>query len=185
MRKYYQYLSYKEINFGEVMNKSIDIVVNFNLKIPPTIYLLIKALITIQGVATLLNPKLDIAREMEPYAKNLLIRQFSPQKMAKNIMGAAKDYFDLFKELPTDIAEILYKTKEGKLGMKLEISRLDLVLSKLDRVSKNISRSIILASLVIGSAIVSTLEHVKWIGHGIFVFAIILGFWSFFKMMRK
>lgn len=185
MMKHYQYLSYKEINFGEVMNKSIDIVVSFDLKIPPTIYLLIKALITIQGVATLLNPKLDIAKEMEPYAKNLLLKQFSPKKMAKNIIGAAKDYFDLFKELPKEISEILYKAKEGELGLKLEVSRLDVILSKIDRVSKNISRSIILASLIVGAAIVSTLEHVKWIGHAIFLFAIILGFWSFFKMTRK
>ncbi len=114
MMKHYQYLSYKEINFGEVMNKSIDIVVGFNLKIPPTIYLLIKALITIQGVATLLNPKLDIAKEMEPYAKNLLLKQFSPKKMAKNILSAAKGYYDLITDLPGDISEILYKNKRRK-----------------------------------------------------------------------
>ena len=50
MMKQYQYSSMKEINFGEVMNKSIDIIVAFGLSIPPTIYLLIKALITIESV---------------------------------------------------------------------------------------------------------------------------------------
>jgi len=184
MMKHYQYLSYKEINFGEVMNKSIDIVVKYNLRIPPTIYLLIKALITIQGVATLLNPKLDIAREMEPFARNLLLRQFNPKKMAKNVVSSFKSYYELISELPGDISEILYKTKEGKMGMKLELSNVDHILHRLEKVSKHISRSIILASLIIGTAIVSTLENVKWVGHAIFLFAIILGFWSFFRNLR-
>lgn len=185
MMKHYQYLSFKEINFGEVMNKSIDIVINFNLKIPPTIYLLIKALITIQGVATLLNPKIDLAKEMEPYAKNLLKRQFSPKKLTKSIFATINDYFDLIKELPGNIAEILYKTKEGDLKMKLEIENLHNILGKFDKISKNVSSSIILASLIIGAAIISQLEHVKWVGHGIFVLAGIVGFWTLIKMWRK
>ncbi len=185
MMKQYQYLSYKEINFGEVMNKSIDIVVDFNLRIPPTIYLLIKALITIQGVATLLNPKLDLAKEMEPYAKNLLIRQFSPKKLTKNIFNTIGDYFDLLRELPFEIAEIIYKTKEGDLKIHLELNKLERILSKFDKVSRNLSSAIILAALIIGSAIVSQLEHVKWVGHAIFVFAVTIGLWTFFRMWRR
>lgn len=185
MMKHYQYLSFKEINFGEVMNKSIDIVVNFNLKIPPTIYLLIKALITIQGVATLLNPKIDIAKEMEPYAKNLLKRQFSPKKLTKNIFETIGDYFDLVRELPGNIAEILFKTKEGNLKLKLELDNLQNILHNLEKISKNISTSIILASLIIGAAIISQLEHVKWVGHAIFLFAGLIGFWTLIKMWRR
>ncbi len=185
MMKQYQYLSYKDINFGEVMNKSIDIVVTFNLKIPPTIYLLIKALITIQGVATLLNPKLDIAKEMEPFAKDLLKRQFSPKKLATGVIETITDYVDLFRELPSQIAEIIYKTKEGRMQLHLEVTKLDQILSKFDKISRNISTSIILASLIIGAAIISQLEHVKWVGHAIFVFAGIIGFWTFFKLWRK
>jgi ubiquinone biosynthesis protein len=66
MMKQYQFLSLKEMDFNEVMNRSIDIIVQFGLSIPPTIYLLLKALITIEGVAMKLNPKFDMAKEMTP-----------------------------------------------------------------------------------------------------------------------
>lgn len=185
MMKHYQYLSFKEINFGEVMNKSIDIIVNFGLKIPPTIYLLIKALVTIQGVATLLNPKIDIAKEMEPFAKALIKRQFSPRKFTGNIMATLKSYFDLIQDLPGEISEIVYKTKEGKLKILFEIDRLDHLMDRLDQVSKRISVSIILAALIIGAAIVSQWEHLKWVGSFIFMFAGVVGFGALFRMWRR
>jgi len=184
MLKHYQYVSMKEMNFGDIMNKSIDIIVDFGLSIPPTIYLLLKALITIQGVAEKLNPKIDIAKEMEPFAKELLKRQFSPAKFGKQIFSTVGDYFDLIRDLPKEISEIIYKTKEGKLKMQIEFQGLDMLLKKMDHISKRISISIVLSALIVGAAIVSQWEHMKWVGTVIFLLSGVFGFWLLVKLWK-
>ena len=69
MLAHYKYLSIDEMDFGKVMNESIDIIVGYGLRIPPSIYLLVKALITIERVAVELYPEIDFATEMKPYAR--------------------------------------------------------------------------------------------------------------------
>ena len=185
MMKQYQFSSLKEINFGEVMNKSIDLIVNFGLSIPPTIYLLIKALITIEGVATMLNPKIDIAKEMQPYATQLLKKQFSPARYAREFTHTFRSINQLLHDLPADISEILYKTKEGKMKVQLEHQGLEPVIQKLDQVSKRISVAIILAALIIGASVISSWEHLRWVGSGIFILAGIFGFWMIGKLLKR
>ncbi|MCX6268819.1 MAG: AarF/UbiB family protein, partial [Bacteroidetes bacterium] len=48
MLAHYKYLSIDEMDFGKVMNESVDILVHFGLRIPPGIYLLVKALMAIE-----------------------------------------------------------------------------------------------------------------------------------------
>jgi len=185
MMNQYQFSSLKEINFGEVMNKSIDLIVRFGLSIPPTIYLLIKALITIEGVATMLNPKIDIAKEMQPFATSLLKKQFNPARYAREISDTFHNITQLFKELPGDISEILYKTREGKMKIQFEHQGLEPMIQKLDQVSKRISIAIILAALIIGASIISSWEHLKWVGSAIFLGAGLFGFWMLGKLLGK
>ncbi len=185
MMKQYQYSSLKEINFGEVMNKSIDIIVAFGLSIPPTIYLLIKALITIEGVATMLNPKIDIAKEMQPFATTLLKKQFSPLRFAKDFYRTVGSFFQLLHDLPGDISEIMYKTKQGQLKIQLDHKGLEPMIMKIDQVSKRISIAIILAALIIGAAIISVWEHTRWVGSAIFLGAGFFAFWMLAKLIKK
>ncbi len=185
MMKEYQYSSGKEINFGEVMNKSIDIIVNFSLSIPPSIYLLIKALITIEGVATMLNPSINFAKEMQPFAKDLLKRQFNPGRHAREFFRTVGNLGQLLHDLPLDISEILYKTKEGKLKIQLDHQGLDPAIKKMDQVSKRISIAIILAALIIGSSVISAWEHTRWVGTAVFIGGGIFGFWMLVKLLRK
>jgi ubiquinone biosynthesis protein len=185
MMKQYQFLSMKEMDFNEILNRSIDIIVHFGLNIPPTIFLLIKALVTIEGVAAKLNPKFDIAKEMAPFARELLKRQFDPLRHAQSIFGTLSQYAEFFRNLPSALSEIVYKTKEGKLKIIMEHQGLEPMIKKLDLVSKRISISIILAALIIGASIVSLWEHSRWIGSVIFVLAGIVGFWTMIKLLRK
>jgi ubiquinone biosynthesis protein len=185
MMKQYQFLSLKEMDFNEIMNRSIDIIVQFGLSIPPTIYLLIKALITIEGVAVKLNPRFDMAKEMTPFARELVQRQVDPGRFAKNTMRAFNRYAAFFRDLPGELSEIVYKTKEGKLKIIMEHQGLEPLMRKMDIISKRISVAIILAALIVGASIISMWEHTRWVGSIVFVIAGIVGFWTMIRLLRR
>ncbi len=183
--KHYQFLSVKDMNFGAIMNQSIDIITRFGLQIPPTIYLLIKALVTIEGVAEKLYPDIDIPKEMEPFAKELLKQQFKPDKVARQAYRSIVDYYEFIRALPSQANEILYKIKNGSIQGQIEHKGLEPVMHHIDSASNRIAISIVTAALIIGGSLIAQWEHAKVFGSVIFLGAGFFGFWVLIKLLRR
>ena len=185
MLAHYKYLTIKEMDFGKVMNESIDIIVKFGLSIPPSIYLLIKALITIERVAVTLNPEIDFANEIKPYAVELMKQQYNPKRIASEVFDAIKDYYRLLTEFPSEINEIIYKIKEGKFKTMIELKGFEPVIDHMDTASNRVSAAIVVAALIIGASIISQWEQTRMAGVVVFGIAGIFGFWLLIKLFKK
>ena len=164
MLAHYKYLSIKEMDFGKVMNESVEIIVKFGLSIPPSIYLLIKALITIERVAVTLNPSIDFANEIRPYAVDLMKQQYDPKRIASEVFDALKDYYRLLREFPSEINEIIYKIKEGRFKTMIEVKGFEPLVDHIDTASNRVSAAIVLAALIIGASIISQWDQTRMAG---------------------
>ncbi len=185
MLAHYKYMSIKEMDFGRIMNESVDIIVHYGLRIPPGIYLLVKALMASESVAVALWPGIDFAREMQPYAVKLIARQYDPKRIALEAFDSIREYLKLVKELPSDLNEIIYKIREGRFKTQIEVRGLEPLSEHLDTSSTRVSIAIVLAALIIGASIISQWEQTRSIGAVVFIIAGILGFWLLVKLLRK
>lgn len=185
MLAHYKYLSMDEMDFGKVMNESIDIIVGYGLRIPASIYLLVKALITIERVAVELYPEIDFAKEMKPYAIKLIEQQYSPVRLAEEVFESLKEYYKLIRELPSDLNEIIYKVKEGRFKTMIELKGFDPLTEQIDQASNRVSIAIVVASLIIGASIISQWQNVRWIGTIVFFLAGIFGFLLIIRLFRR
>jgi ubiquinone biosynthesis protein len=185
MLAHYKYLSIKEMDFGKVMNESIDIIVRFGLSIPPGIYLLIKALMTIERVAVTLNPDIDFANEIRPYAVELMKQQYNPKRIAREVFDAIKEYYRLLTEFPSEINEIIYKIKEGRFKTMIELKGFEPLVEHIDIASNRVAAAIIVAALIIGASIISQWDQTRMAGIIVFFIAGVLGFWLLVKLFRK
>lgn len=185
MLAHYKYLSIDEMDFGKVMNESVDILVHFGLRIPGDIYLLVKSLMAIERVAVLLHPGIDFAFEMRPYALELIAKQYHPKQIAKEIFDSLKDYYKLLKELPSDLNDIIYKIKEGRFKTQIEVKGLEPLIEHIESASNRVAIAIVLAALIIGASIISQWEQIRWIGGVVFGLAGIFGFWLVVKLLRR
>ncbi len=182
---HYKYLSIDEMDFGKVMNESVDILVHYGLRIPSSIYLLVKALMSIERVAVELNPKIDFAHEMQPFALALMAKQFDPRRIVLEVFESLKEYYKLVREFPSDINEIIYKIKEGKFKTQIEVKGFEPLMEHIDSSSNRVSIAIVLAALIIGASIISQWEHTRWVGTVVFCMAGIFGFWLVVKLLRR
>jgi len=185
MLAHYKYLSIEEMDFGKIMNDSVDILIRYGLRIPPGIYLLVKALMAIERVAVVLNPKIDFASEMRPYALNLIAKQFSPKQVAREILDSLIEYYRFLKDLPSDLNEIIAKINEGKFKTQIELKGFEPLMEHIDSASNRVSVAIVLAALIIGASIISQWEHTRWVGTTVFMLAGIFGFWLLIKLFRR
>ncbi len=150
----YTYIPFKEIKVGEFLNKLFKMLIDFKLRLPSDFYLLSKALITIEGVGTKLDPDFDMVAHIEPFAKDLLKKRLDPVKLAKDLYSSVAEFRLLIKDFPFEIREIIRQIKTGKLKVEFKHKGLEPMLIKHDQISNRIAFSIVLASLIIGSSLI-------------------------------
>jgi len=183
--------SLKEIRTSKMVNQLLELCAAHGLRIPPDLFLMMKAFVSIEDVARKLDPDFNMLGHAVPYVTSAKYMQMAPSKIAENVLNIAKESFKLFQQLPADTKEILRLVKEGKLKIAIDIQGLDKLIVHQDQTSNRISFSIIIAALILGSAIVINsdvppmLFGVSVIGIAGFVAAAVMGIWLLVAIIQR
>nr|QNO56703.1 protein kinase UbiB [Methanosarcinales archaeon ANME-1 ERB7] len=186
----YAYRPLKELEIGSLLHRIARVVDEHRLEGPRDFYLLAKALVTIESVGRELDPKFNAVKHAEPFAKKLIMERMSPRKLIEDFYLSALGTRLLMRDLPSVARDILTLVKQGEAKIKFEHKGLEPMLKTLDQNNNRSVFAIVLASLVIGSALI-VLSGVppKWheipvIGIIGFLGAGLIGFWLLFSILR-
>jgi ubiquinone biosynthesis protein len=181
----------KDIKIGKLLNNLLELAFQHRLRIPPDIFLMLKAFSAIEGVGLMLDPDFDMIQQAAPFIKEVKRARVSPQRITGDIFRLAIELFQFVENFPKDILSITRLIKQQKLSLNLEYKGLDKMLSTYDQISNRISFSIIIAALIIGSALVIMSKvpplfyDISLIGIVGFLAAAIMGIWLLVAILRK
>jgi ubiquinone biosynthesis protein len=185
------YRPLKEIELGKLLHQLMDTVAKHRLRLPPDHFLMIKALSTVEGLGRLLDPDFDVGEQAAPFVRRIQLDRLHPRRIARDSLDSGTEFLHLLKEVPTEFREVLRLVSQGKVKMAFEHRGLEPMLSTHDRISNRLAFAIVLASLVIGSALI-VLSGIppKWheipvIGLIGFVVAGMMGFWLLVSILRR
>lgn len=177
----YSQLPVEKFNYAKMIQECLDMITKYNLCLPTGIFMLAKSLATIQKVAERLDPDIPFAKLIIPYAKNVVMTQFSARKLAAELYQTLKGYSTLLKTAPGDISEILYKLKQGEIKHELQFTDMTEIRKMLRNVTSRLAYSILLVGLFIGA--ISILDKRPDLGYGHFLL-IVSSFLIFIVMIR-
>jgi ubiquinone biosynthesis protein len=180
----------KNINLHDLFNDLVEFFPANNLKIPSDLYSLGRALLLLQINGEMLDPGFNISKQVEPFFKKLIRERFRVRKYAKDLFNSSEALMLLAKDLPYEISEIIEKLRKDSLQINLEHKGLEPLIARHERISNRISSAIVLASVIIGSALI-VLSDIPPLWNGIPVIGIIgflttgiFGFWLLFAIFR-
>ena len=150
----YAYMPAEKLNFAQIMQECINVVVKYKLNVPSNFFTLLKALATIEKFAVRLDPKMELSSLLRKYALTILSSKFGIKEIASNLYQTVSDYFSLIREFPGEINEILYKAKEGKLIHEIDLVNKQEFASTITKVSYRIALALVLGFLMITSTMV-------------------------------
>ena len=148
------YRPLKEVELGKLLNQLLEMTAKHRLSITPNLFLMIKALSTVEGIGRALDSDFDVIEQAGPFVRQIQINRFNPRRIARGMADSGTDFFQLLGEIPGEVREILGMIKKGKVKIEFEHKGLEPMYSANDRISNRISFAIVLASLVIGSALI-------------------------------
>jgi ubiquinone biosynthesis protein len=190
VEEYYP-LSLERIDIQKLLFALKEIIFNHKLKVAPEFYILLKALISIEGIGRKLNPDFNLAKHIEPFAKKMFLKRFSPEAIAKSMYLSLSDLTLLLRDLPTEVRTILHILKTGKGQLSFEHRGLTPMLKAHQRITNRIVLAIVLSALIIGSSLIilskvpPTWYDIPIIGIAGFVGAAFVGFWLLVSMIRS
>jgi ubiquinone biosynthesis protein len=185
------YRPLKDLEFGKLLHQLFEMAAKYHLRIPPDLFLMIKALGTVEGSGRLLDPELDVIKQSAPFLERIQFNRLNPRRLSRDMLSYGTELIHLLKDIPGEIRKILKQTREGKIRIEFHHRGMEPLLSTFDRVSNRLAFAIVLASLVIGSSLI-VLAGIppKW--HGIpviglvgFVIAGVMGFWLLISILRR
>lgn len=92
-----------EVNVGQLLLQSTSIAVRHKLQVPKELLLLFKAILTIESLGKTLEPDFDILQIGHKLAKQLIVTQYSQDRILRDLLGIGRDVQVLAQTFPRQL----------------------------------------------------------------------------------
>jgi len=180
-----------ELRLNALMQDFFDLVRKFRLRVPSHLAMMLKALVTVEGLARQLYPAFDFFQELQPYILKIVRRRFEPRRMLSAGTLVVDDLLNLVADLPRKMRAIVTKAAAGKFAIQFQHRNLERLIEELKHASNRLSAALIIAALIVGSSLVIQVSGgVRLFGYPIigiigYLVASILGIKLIWDMTRK
>ncbi len=185
------YRPLKEIQVGPLLQNLLELAADHRLVIPPDIFLMMKTLTAVEGVARSLDPEFDIFAAAAPFIKKVIMDRYQPRRLTDDALRLGADFINFMQQLSGDILDITRLVRKNRLTVHVELESLKTMLETHDQISNRLSFAIIIAGLMIGSSIIVVsgvpplFYGISLIGIIVFITGAVMGLWLLLAIIRK
>jgi ubiquinone biosynthesis protein len=185
------YRPLEEIHFGRLLQHLLELASQNRLIIPPDIFLMMKTLAAVEGVARMLDPRFDIFATAAPFIKQVKIARFHPRRLTDDFLRLSTDLLEFVQQFPAELLDITRQVRQQKFVLSVELKGLTTMLETHDQISNRVSFAIIIAGLIIGSSIIVVANipplfyGISLIGIIVFIIGAVMGLWLLVAIIKK
>ncbi|MGD9121298.1 MAG: AarF/UbiB family protein [Desulfobacterales bacterium] len=185
------YKPLKDMEIGKLLQDLLHLTIRFRLRLPPDIFLMIKALSSVEGVGRALDPEFDLIAHARPFIQQVKLERFGPKRISADVYDMMSRLLQFLQQFPKDLMDLTGMIRQQRLSLQLEHKGLASMLATQDRTSNRMSFAIIIAALIIGSALI-VISEIPPLVYGIsligiigYLVAAIMGIWLLVAIIRK
>lgn len=116
---------------GGAFRTLIHVLHEYNLVLPSRLSMLIKCLILLEGTAQGLDATFNLAELLEPYRRQFMLQQLSPDTWLRKAKHLHRDWASLAQSLPRGFANLLEQLQGGNLAVRIRQPPLETSINRL------------------------------------------------------
>ena len=191
---YYKYYGARlnEIDPIQLIREAFALIYRMKLKLPTRFVLLDRAIATLGSVGIELYPDFNVFDVARPYARDLMIERFTPQRLARRTQRELRNYARMVLEMPYQVHDTLEQFRDGQIEVGFRHQGLDELIAKMDKIFNRVVVAVVLLGGFVGSALIGIfstggphiwgLHIVSFIGFGL---CLVLGVWLVWGIIRS
>ncbi len=187
LRRFYN-RSLAQINFAQLFYEVLRATRRNGVRVPGNMGLYVKTLANLEGVARSLDPEFNLMGELRPLMAELFRRQLVGERPVQELMLTALDLKALSLGSPRQIEILLERLASENLQWNVALRGLEPLRRSLDDSANRLSFSVLVGSLILGAAIISSNEQrveLFWVSSVLFTAASLLGLWLIVSILRS
>jgi len=191
---YYRYYgaSLSEIDPVQVIREAFQLIYAMNLRLPTRFLLLDRAIATLGSVGVELYPDFNVFEVAKPYARDLMLERFTPERVARRTRREALRYAQILAEAPHQFHDFMEEIRGGRIEVGFVHKGLDDLLAKLDTLFNRLVIALVVVGGLIGSSLIGIfakggphLLGVNVISIAGFALSTVLGVWLLWGVIRS
>lgn len=181
------------VPIGEVLQEVLAAAFKHRVHLPPDLALLARVVIVLEGLALKLDPGFNLAEMAKPFGERLLRERFSWRRMRDEAVQTLGTAGRMARELPRQASSLIEHIEDGRVTLGIDLRQLSQIIAKFDSMVSRLAFSLVVAALIVGSAVVIHGGATEWsflglrlpIAHISFVMAVIMGAWLLLSIVRS
>ena len=180
----------KDMDIGQMFMSITTLIRNHQLRLPPDLVIMTKALVTAEGTARKAYPELDVVSEIEEFVTDLAAKRFSPEIVWRNLRNSFSNIWASQRDIPRQIQQIISKLEKGELGLHFRLDKLERLVNSLESASNRLTTGIITGAIIMGSSMIITtgigpyLFGLPALGVIGYLLSVVLGLWLVITILR-
>lgn len=114
-----------QISFGQLLVYLFQTAGRFDMEVQPSLVLLQKTLLNIEGLGRQLYPDLNLWETAQPFLEDWVQQRYSPQSMFKRLQRYAPSWLEQLPQLPEAVLESLQQGRQPERREPLQPQRRD------------------------------------------------------------
>jgi ubiquinone biosynthesis protein len=191
---YYRYYgaSLSEIDPVQVIREGFQLIYSMNLRLPTRFLLLDRTIATLGSVGVELFPDFNVFEVARPYARDLMLERFTPERVARRARREVLRYVQVIAEAPHQFHDFMEEIRDGQIEVGFVHKGLDDLLAKLDTLFNRLVIALVVVGGLIGSSLIGIFAKggphvlgVNVISIAGFALSSVLGVWLLWGVVRS
>ena len=123
--------SIRDLNLSGALNDLFAIVRRYSITLPPSVTMLLRTLVELEGTGQRLSPAFSLAEVIQPFYRSMIRKRLSIRHVLGRLQHAYGEWERLAASLPRDLNEALRQVREGSFSIHLDHRHLDPVVNRL------------------------------------------------------
>jgi ubiquinone biosynthesis protein len=179
-----------EIQFAALVKSLVQLTQKHQLRLPPDLVVMLKALSTTEELVRRLNPDHDLIAQAKPFMQRTRLERLRPRRVITGMMEFAQEFGEMARELPTELRRIVAQIKTGRARVNFHHEGLEPASQALERSTNRLSFAVVVAALIIGSSLIIRANvppmwgEISVVGIVGYLLAGLMGFWLLIAILR-
>ncbi len=191
---YYRYYgsTLSEVDPIQIIREGFQLIYSMNLHLPARFLLLDRAIATLGSVTTELYPDFNVFEIARPYARDLMIERFRPDRVARRARREAFRYAQVLAEAPHQLHDFIEEIRDGHIEVGFVHKGLEEFMQKLDVAFNRLVIALIVVGGLIGSSLIGIFARhgPQLLGVNVlsvigFALSSVLGLWLLWGVVRS
>jgi ubiquinone biosynthesis protein len=180
----YHWRSLSGIRAGEALADLQRIALRYGIRLPTSFALVGKTLSQADSIARALDPTMDPIQLMEEDALEVLLTEAERRLEPNQLLAWAYTQAEPLARMPRRFGQLVSRLETGTLKVGIAPTDLHGFEAAMRSTANRVGSAIIVAALLVASALLARVDDLRWIAGVGFVLAFLLGLYMVWKIIR-